>query len=86
VTSDGFEALFSLPVKSGGMAIDPEVTRQVALSLVAVLIFVVAASAVNTTYGSNEMVGIAIVGLMILFILMMAAAGLWLARQDFDSE
>lgn len=172
------------------MAIDPETARQVALSLVAVLIFVLAASAVSATYGSNEMVdrqidatltgavddlsgdeqlraefngtvsdsvsgqvngtlvgsvnqtsgtftgslngsisgtvdgtlqgdvsgtlnrsagtfqgqfdgtvegtstniavtstgGLAIVGLMILFILLMAVAGLWLARQDFDSD
>jgi hypothetical protein len=171
------------------MAIDPETARQVALSLVAVLVFILAASAVSATYGSNEMVdrqvegtlagavgdlsggeqlraefsgtvtdgvsgqvngtlvgsvnqtsgnftgtldgsisgtvdgtiqgdasgslnrsagtfqgqldgtvegtsnnvavtstgGLAIVGLMILFILLMAVAGLWLARQDFDS-
>lgn len=172
------------------MEIDPETARQVVLSLAAVLVFIVAASAVSATFGSNEMVdrpvnatlegsvsdvsgdgqlqadfsgtatngvsgqvngtlvgtvnetsgtvtgrldgtisgtvngtiegeiagtlnqsngtfrgeldgtvngtstntqvtatgGIAIVGVMVLFILLMAGAGLWLARQDFDSE
>jgi len=171
------------------MEIDPETARQVALSLVAVLIFVVAVSAVSAAFGSNEVVdrpvnatlegsvsgvsgdgqvqadfegavtdsvsgpvngtlsgtvnetsgtftgtldgsisgpiegtiegdvsgtlnrsngtfrgqldgtvngtstnievtpagGIALVGMMVLFILLMAATGLWLAHQDFDS-
>jgi len=74
------------------MEIDGEMVRQVALSVGAVAVFVAAAVAVSTTHGETATGtdltptgGLALVGVLALFIAAMAIAGLWLERQDFDS-
>jgi hypothetical protein len=74
------------------MDVDPEMVRQVVLSAGATLIFVVAAVAVSSTYGETESGidltptgGLALLGVLVVFIVLLAIAGLWLERQDFDS-
>ncbi|PSQ59220.1 MAG: hypothetical protein BRD23_04995 [Halobacteriales archaeon SW_9_67_25] len=74
------------------MDVDAEMVRQVALSAGAVALFVVAAVVVGRTYGETapgtELTptgGLALVGVLAGFILLMTLAGIWLERQDFDS-
>jgi hypothetical protein len=72
------------------MAIDKETTRQVALSVGAVIVFIVALVAIGVTFGDNQGIsttgGLALVALIALFIIGMGGAGLWLARQDYDGS
>jgi hypothetical protein len=87
-----FEALLPVPLKAAGMDVDAEMVRQLALSAVATLIFIVAAVVVSSTYAGSATGtdlaptgGLALIGVLAGFILVMALAGVWLARQDFDS-
>jgi len=69
------------------MEIDRETRLQIAVSVGAVLVFVVGAVAVASSFTTNGHLstqgGIGIVGVMTLFVLVMAAAGVWLERQEF---
>ena len=73
------------------MEFDGETVRQILVSGLAVVIFVVALIVVGQTYGINggsaisATGGLALVGLLGGFIVLMAVVGLWLERQDFDS-
>jgi len=74
------------------MEVDAEMVRQVALSAAATAVFIVAAVVVSSSYGDtaagtdlSPTGGLALVGVLAGFILLMALAGLWLERQDFDS-
>jgi peptidoglycan/LPS O-acetylase OafA/YrhL len=87
----GFDTLFSLPVKAAGMELDGETVRQILVAGLAVVAFVVALFFIGQTYGTNggstisATGGVALVGLLGGFIVVMAIVGLWLERQDFDS-
>ncbi|WP_276273320.1 DUF7472 family protein [Haloarcula litorea] len=69
------------------MELDREAVLQIAISAVALVTFVVAAVFVSTNFSSNggltETGGIAIVGTIGLFVVLMLAAGIWLERQEF---
>ena len=73
------------------MEFDGETVRQIVVSGLAVVMFVVALVVVGQTYGTSDgsaisaTGGLALVGLLGGFILVMALIGLWLERQDFDS-
>jgi peptidoglycan/LPS O-acetylase OafA/YrhL len=73
------------------MELDGETVRQILVAGLAVVAFVVALILVGRTYGINggsaisATGGLALVGLLGSFILLMAVVGLWLERQDFDS-
>jgi len=74
------------------MEVDAEMIRQVALSAAATAVFVVAAVVVSSNYGDTSTGtdltptgGLALVAVLGGFILLMALAGVWLDRQDFDS-
>ncbi len=74
------------------MEVDPEMVRQIVLSAGAVALFVVAAVFVGRTYAGSApgtdlapTGGLALVGVLAGFILLMTLAGIWLERQDFDS-
>jgi small neutral amino acid transporter SnatA (MarC family) len=64
------------------MPIDRETLYQVIVSAGAVALFIAVAAVVTTT----EQNGLALVGTIALFIVLMAVAGLWLERQDFDGD
>ncbi len=73
------------------MEFDEETIRQILLALGVVVAFVAGLVGVSQSYGTNgttlsETGGLAMVGLLAGFILLMAAVGLWLERQDFDSD
>lgn len=69
------------------MSLDRETVMQIALSAVAVLLFIAGAVFVSTNYGTNgnltQQGGVALVGAIGVFIVLMLAAGLWLERQEF---
>lgn len=74
------------------MDVDAEMVRQVVLSAAATAIFIGAAAVVSSSYGEtatgtdlSPTGGLALVAVLGGFILVMALAGLWLERQDFDS-
>jgi hypothetical protein len=64
------------------MPIDRETILQILVSAGAVALFVVALAVVTGANGG----GLAVVGAIVLFIVVMAVAGLWLERQDFDGD
>ena len=64
------------------MPIDRETLYQVIVSAGAVALFIAVAAVVTT----SEQNGLALVGAIALFIVLMAVAGLWLERQDFDGD
>ena len=72
---------------------DAETRYQVLIAVGGVLVFIVAAVLVGVTYGENgnsvtamtPTGGIALVGTVALFILVMAGLGVWLERQEFES-
>ncbi|WP_135303399.1 DUF7472 family protein [Haloarcula amylovorans] len=69
------------------MEIDREAIMQIVISSVALVVFVGAAVFVSTSYSSNggltDQGGIAIVGSIGLFIVVMLVAGVWMERQQF---
>ena len=76
----GFEALFSRPAKVRGM--ERETFVEAAVSIVAVVLFLIAIVAVGLAYPSLSGVGpLALIGSIVFFIVVMGAAGYWLAGQ-----
>ena len=69
------------------MELDRETQLQIAVSTLGVAVFIAAAVYVSSMYTSNgglsEQGGIAIVGVIGLFVVVMTLAGLWLERQNF---
>lgn len=72
------------------MALDRETIWQVAVAMAAVALFVVIAVAVSSVFSANGNIsptgGMALVGSIAAFIILMAGAGVWLERQDFDED
>lgn len=72
------------------MPLDRETIFQIVVSTAIVGLFIAAAAYVSRTYSSNGGMtttgGFALVGAIVLFILLMAGAGLWLERQEFDGN
>jgi len=82
------------------MEIDRKLIAELAVSAVAVVVFIAAAAYVSTNYavpgdptgnGSASPVlqpdgGLAMVGVIGLFVVVMAIAGLFMYRADFDEE
>jgi len=68
--------------------IDRETSLQVGVSAGAVAMFIAAALYASSTYGQNghlsEMGGYVLVGAIAAFVLIIAIAGMWLSRQDFE--
>ena len=73
---------------------DQNTRYQILIAIGGVLAFVVAAVAVGSAFGEsgNGVVtsmtptgGLALVGTIAFFILLMAGLGVWLERQEFDS-
>ena len=69
------------------MDIEREAIVQTAISAIALVTFVAASVYVATTYSANggltEQGGVALVGAIGLFVVVMLGAGLWLERQNF---
>ncbi|MBX0322634.1 hypothetical protein EGH21_06285 [Halomicroarcula sp. F13] len=69
------------------MEIDREAIVQIVVSTIALVTFVAAAVFVSLNYSSNggltDQGGIAIIGAIGLFIVVMLAAGIWMERQEF---
>jgi len=69
------------------MDIERETLLQIVISAVAVVFFVAAAAFVSQTYMVDTSIGptggVALVGVIGLFIVVMTVAGLWLERQQF---
>ena len=70
--------------------IDRETALQVAVSLGAVLVFIATAIFASATFGENghlsEMGGFVLVGAIATFVLIIAIAGFWLSRQEFEES
>ncbi len=66
------------------MEIDAEMRRKIVVSLVAVGFFVALIVGIGVTYGGpagfGATAGLALIGSIVLFVLVMAGVGLWLAR------
>ncbi|ACV47123.1 MULTISPECIES: DUF7472 family protein [Halomicrobium] len=69
------------------MSLDRETVTQIALSAVAVLLFIAGTIVVSTNYGANgdltQEGGIALVAAIAAFVVVMLAAGLFLERREF---
>jgi hypothetical protein len=82
----GFEALLHRPGIPADMDIERETVVEASVSFVAVLVFIGAVVAVGSTYRTNGHLsrtgGLAIVGAVVLFILVMTGVGLWFANQQ----
>ena len=69
------------------MEIEREAIVQVAISTIAFATFVAAATFVASTYSATgaltEQGGVALVGAIGLFVVVMLGAGLWMERQNF---
>lgn len=69
------------------MEIERETLVQIAISTVAFVTFVAAAVVVSTTYATDgtlsQQGGVALIGAIGLFVVVMLGAGLWLERQEF---
>jgi polyferredoxin len=69
------------------MDIERETLVQVAISTVAFIVFVGAAVFVASSYSANGVLsqqgGVALVGAIGLFVVVMLGAGLWMERQQF---
>lgn len=72
------------------MPIDRETIYQILVSVGAVGLFIGAAVAVTEAFSADGTLsaqgGIALVGAIVFFIVLMSVAGLWLERQDFDGD
>ena len=68
--------------------IDRETTLQVGVSVGAVVMFIAVALYASSAYGQNghvsEMGGFVLVGAIGAFVLLIAIAGFWLSRQEFE--
>ena len=69
------------------MEIEREVLVQIVISTIAFATFVAAAVFVATTYSANgaltEQGGVALIGAIGLFVIVMLGAGVWMERQNF---
>lgn len=69
------------------MELDRETQLQIVVSTIGVAFFIAAAVYVSSMYtvngGLSEQGGIALVGVIGLFVVVMTIAGLWLERQNF---
>lgn len=72
------------------MVADRETVWQIAVAMSAVALFLVFAIVVSAVFSANGNLsptgGIALVGSITAFIILMAGAGVWLERQDFDED
>lgn len=72
------------------MELEPELRRQIAVSLLAGVVFVAGLVYIGTTYGSSETFteegAIVLVGLLAGFVLFMAAIGAFLIRANRSDE
>lgn len=68
--------------------LDRETTTQIVVSVGAVAIFVALAAYVSGAYGTDNHLtqtgGMALVGGIAAFVLIVTVAGLWLAHQEFE--
>jgi hypothetical protein len=72
---------------------DEETRYQILIAVSGVVVFIVAAVVVGMMYGQDGGAvtamtptgGLALVGTVALFILVMAGLGVWLERQEFES-
>jgi uncharacterized membrane protein len=83
--------LLPAPGKAAFMSLDAETIWQVIVAAGAVVIFLGVAVLVSGRYSANGNLtptgGLALVGSIAVFVVVMAVAGLWLERQDFgDGE
>lgn len=85
----GFDTLLAAPGKRRAM-VDTETVFQIVISIFSVLGFIAGMVFVSQAYSTNGDIspdgGMALVGAMVAFILVMAAVGLWMSQQDFDDE
>jgi len=69
------------------MEIERETIAQVVISTVAFVTFIAASVVVASTYSTNgalsQQGGVALVGAIGLFVVVMLGAGLWMERQQF---
>jgi peptidoglycan/LPS O-acetylase OafA/YrhL len=69
------------------MEIDRKTAVEIVVSAAAVLFFIGVVFVVGTTYGTNGDIsgqgGLAVVGSIVLFVLVMTGVGAWLSRQEF---
>lgn len=79
----GIEALLHGPEKAAGMNIERETLMEAGVSLAGVLVFTVAAIIIGLTFkaenGLSGTGGLAIIGSIVLFIVVMSGIGLWLS-------
>jgi hypothetical protein len=82
----GFEALLRWPGKVAGMEIERETILQAGISFAAVLLFIAATVVIGTTFRTNGNIsgtgGLAIIGAIAFFIVLMTGVGFWLAYQE----
>lgn len=69
------------------MDIEREAAAQVVISAIALVTFVAATVVISSNYATNgnltEQGGVAIIGAIGLFVVVMIGAGLWMERQEF---
>ncbi|MHB9287285.1 hypothetical protein ACKVMT_09640 [Halobacteriales archaeon Cl-PHB] len=72
------------------MPLDRETAYQILVTVGSVALFTVVAVVVSQTYRTNDHItatgGLALVGAVVMFILLMAGAGLWLNSREFADE
>jgi len=80
--------LLPAPGKAAGMPLDAETVWQIIVAFGAVAIFLGVAVIVSGRFSANGNLtptgGLALVGSIAVFVIVMALAGLWLERQDFE--
>ncbi|ELZ76347.1 DUF7472 family protein [Haloferax larsenii] len=67
------------------MAIEAEMRRKIAVSIVAVGVFITLIVGIGATYNQTGLVatgGLALVGAIAAFVLVMAGIGIWLSRSS----
>lgn len=78
-----FEALLERPAEGRGMALEAEMRRKIAVSVVAVGFFIALVVGVGATYNDGGLVGdggLVLVGILALFVLVMGIIGFVLDR------
>ncbi len=80
------EALLNGPVKAAHMDIERETVVEAGVSFVAVLVFIAAVMGVGMTFGTNGDLsgtgGLAVLGAVGLFIVVMTLVGYWLSFRE----